>query len=363
MRASRRIMTGVNDLSIAFASPFLTWRWRRVRAAAAVLALVVAGAFTTPTTSAQGTGNSGAAASRRQAVPRTPDGRPDLQGVWNFGSATPLERPESLAGKDRLSATEAEAFEKQVIEGRNSDIRPNKGTDADVQRAYNDFWWDFGRKLASNRTSLITDPPDGRLPSQTPAGRERYDTYGGFSGRNGTDSWLDRSLWERCVSYGGLPRMPGGYNNTLQIMQTPDHVAILYEMIHEVRIIPLDGRPHLSPGIRQLLGDSRGRWEGDTLVVHVTNFTAKTNFRGSADGLHLIERFKRVDKDTIEYEFTVDDPTTFTKSWTASFPFVKTSDKLFEYACHEGNRGLAGILAGARAKEKASATGAGGRAK
>jgi hypothetical protein len=304
---------------------------------------------------AQGTRSPRAAATRGATVPRMPDGRPDLQGVWNFGSATPLERPESLSGKERLSADEAAKFEREVIDGRNSDIRPNKGTEADVQRAYNDFWWDFGKKLAANRTSLITDPPDGRLPAMTPAGRERYDTYGGFSGRNGTDSWLDRSLWERCVTYGGLPRMPGGYNNTLQILQTPHHVAILYEMIHEVRIIPLDGLPHLSSNLRQLLGDSRGRWEGDTLVVDTTNFTAKTNFRGAADGLHLIERFKRTDDDTIEYEFTVDDPTTFTKPWTAMFPFAKTTDKLFEYSCHEGNRGLAGILAGARAKDKASA--------
>jgi hypothetical protein len=152
--------------------------------------------------------------------------------------------------------------------------------------------------------------------------------------------------------------MPGGYNNTLQIFQTPDHVAIHYEMVHEVRVIPLDGRPHLGPSLRQVLGDSRGRWEGDSLVVDVTNFTDKTNFRGSASGLHLTERFTRVDADTISYEFRVDDPSTFGAPWTASFPFSRIDEKLYEYACHEGNTGMIGILAGARRKEGTPVIGA-----
>lgn len=188
----------------------------------------------------------------------------------------------------------------------------------------------------------------------TPEGQQRAAALGAGGGR-GADSWEDRSLWERCLTRGGLPRIPGSYNNNVQIFQSPAYVVILYEMIHEARIIPIDGRPHVDPHIRQWLGDSRGRWEGQTLVVQTTNFTAKTSFRGSTENMRLVGRFTRSGADTIDYRFTVEDPATFTRPWTAELPLTRVQGQVYEYACHEGNYGMRNLLTGHRVQEKAAA--------
>ncbi len=282
-------------------------------------------------------------------LPRTPWGDPDLQGIWSIATITPFERPATLAGKPVLTEEEAAELEKQTLKTNNQDRRDGAGTDTDLARAYNDFWWDRGTKVVSTRqTSLVVDPPDGRVPALTVEGQKRATARAA----RGYDSWEDRSLWERCITR-GLPMIPGPYNNNYQILQTPGYVVILHEMIHDVRIIPLDGRPHISPAVRQWFGDSRGRWEGNTLVVNTTNFTDKVSFRGSTEGLHLIERFTRTDGGTVKYEFTIDDPKTFTKKWTAAIPMTNTDEQIFEYACHEGNYGMVNLLTGARVQEKA----------
>jgi len=325
----------------------------------AALAIAVASASITAIPSAQ----SPSPASRRVGAPGARegtglvDGKPDLGGIWSFATLTPLERPTELAGKEFLSEAEAAAWQKQLLARNNADAREGtSGTTADVDRAYNDVWWDRGTTVVgTRRTSLIVDPRDGRIPALTPEGQRRFEAYGGFSGRGGTDSWEDRSLWERCITNNAMPRLQTGYNMNMQILQTREYVTILYEMIHEARIIPLDGRPHLPSNVRQILGDSRGHWEGKTLVVDVTNFTEKTNFRGSTDRLHLLERFTPVDRDTLLYQFTIDDPTTFVSSWSGELPMARAQGPLYEYACHEGNYGLAGILAGARAKDRSDA--------
>jgi hypothetical protein len=283
-------------------------------------------------------------------VPRTPWGDPDLQGVWSIATITPFERPAALGDKAQLTAEEAAEIEETNLKSNNQDRRDGAGTDADVARAYNDFWWDRGTKVVATRqTSLVVDPPDGRVPALTPGGQKRA----AARAARGYDSWEDRSLWERCITR-GLPMLPGPYNNNYQILQTPGYVVILHEMIHDARIVPLDGRPHLSPRIRQWFGDSRARWDGETLVVDTTNFTDKVSFRGSTEGLHLIERFTRVNADTVRYEFTIDDPATFTKKWTAAIPMARTDEQIYEYACHEGNYGIVNLLKGARVQEKAA---------
>ncbi len=284
--------------------------------------------------------------------PRTPWGDPDLQGIWNNNTSTPLERPEALAGKALLTDDELAAFTAQRQASREDrDSRDGRGTDADVRRAYNAYWFPVPGE-AIRRTSLILDPPDGRIP-YTPEGRKRVDAR--RAARQGPPAGPeDRSLWERCITR-GVPRTPGGYNNHFQIVQTPGYVMILIEMIHEARIIPLDGRLHVGQHIRQWLGDSRGRWEGDTLVVDTSNFTDKTNFRGSGENLHLVERFTRVDADTLLYEYTIDDPESFERPWMATVPMAKSQGPLFEYACHEGNYGMFNLLAGARAADRAAA--------
>lgn len=285
-----------------------------------------------------------------QTLPRTPWGDPDLQGVWSLATITPFERPSALAGKHVLTEEEAAELEKTNLKSNNQDRRDGAGTDADVARAYNDFWWDRGTKVVPTRqTSLVIDPPDGRVPPLTPEGQERARARAA----RGYDSWEDRSLWERCITR-GLPMIPGPYNNNYQILQTPGYVVIFHEMIHDARIIPIDGRPHVGQNIRQWFGDSRGRWEGATLIVDTTNFADKANYRGSTEGLHLVERFTRIDADNVKYEFTIDDPTTFTKTWTAAIPMAKTDEQIYEYACHEGNYGMVNLLSGARVQEKAA---------
>ena len=294
-------------------------------------------------------------------APRTAWGDPDLAGVWDFRTLTPLERPDGLGDKEFLTPEEAAAFEEQSLRERNADRRDGAdrsfGIGSDIERAYNDFWWDYGSSInADRRTSLIVDPPDGRIP-WTPAGKARPGTFTrAFSGIPAAGP-EDRALSERCILgfNSGPPMGPSAYNNNVQLFQTPDTVVIFNEMIHDARIVPLDGRSHLPDGIRQWMGDPRGRWEGDTLVVETTNFLRETHFTGSSANLNLVERFTRVDDGALLYEFTASDPATFTRPWTAQIPMKRSDGPLFEYACHEGNYGMHNLLAGARADEKAAA--------
>lgn len=286
--------------------------------------------------------------------PRTPDGQPDLQGVWTNATLTPLERPAEFAGKAVLTEQEAADYVKRMLQQVSSDRRDG-GAQVDVGRSYNEFWRDRGNGLVADlRTSLIVDPPDGRVPPLTPEAQQRTDATREWMREHATDGPEGRSLAERCISWttAGPPMLPGPYNNDLQIVQAPGTVVILNEMIHDTRIIPLDGHPHVSSAIREWMGDSRGHWDGNTLVVDTTNFSSAYSFRGSDANLHLTERFTRVSPEVIDYEFTVDDPTAFTKPWTARIPLNKTTERVYEYACHEGNYALTDILAGARAAEK-----------
>jgi hypothetical protein len=326
---------------------------RRVHGKVNVLAVVMALIALAPF-AVNGQGQSGTA--ERTTRPRTADGHPDLQGIWSFATLTPLERPSELAGKQMLTDQEAAEFEKRAVERNNADRRDGAGTDADVARAYNDFWYDRGTKIVgTRRTSLIVDPPDGRIPSLTPEAQQRLAALAAVRSRPAA-SWEDRSPGERCVHHpkAGPPITPGAYNNNIQVFQTNSLVAIVNEQIHDTRFIPLDGRPHLGSQIRQWMGDSRGHWEGDTLVVETTNLNGRMNYQGSAENLRLVERFTRMDDDVLLYEYTVEDPTSFAKPWTVQLPMTKTSEPIFEYACHEGNYGMVGILAGARAEEKAA---------
>ncbi len=282
---------------------------------------------------------------------------PDLQGIWTNSSLTPLERPQEFAGKPFLTEREAVEFEKRTLQQLDRDRRDG-GADNDVGRGYNELFFDrgtgFARIAGKIPSSMVVDPPDGRIPPLTPEAQRRLQAARLEARQHPADRPADRSLQERCLlaAASGPPMLPGLYNNNFQIVQTPDYVMILMEMIHDVRMIPLDGRSHLAPTVRNWLGDSVGRWEGRTLVVDTTNFREDTGFRGSDQNLHLTERFTRIDPGTLLYEFTVDDPTAFTKSWSAKLPFVTTSGPIFEYACHEGNYALRDILAGARAGEK-----------
>jgi hypothetical protein len=338
----------------------------RIPALIGVLALVMTPAFSQATTAAAKAKT--AAAVKTWTPPRTPDGQPDLQGIWSNATITPLERPAQLAGKDVFTEKEAVEYEKQTLANVNRDRRDG-GAKADLDRAYNDGWYDSGTKVVkTRRTSLVIDPPDGRIPRFTPEAQKKEEARAEDRRRrpDPADSWEDRSLGERCLTR-GAPKLPGGYNNNFQIVQTPGFVAILQEMIHEVRTIPLDGRPHVDKSIRQWLGDSRGRWEGSTLVVDTTNYSGRIIFnafnccRGSGANLHIVERFTRVDADTIDYQYTVDDPATYTRPWTVSLPMTKTEGPIYEYACHEGNYGMANLLSGHRAEEKAAAEAANNR--
>jgi hypothetical protein len=282
--------------------------------------------------------------------PRTPDGHPDLQGTWDFRTLTPLERPGNLAGKQVLTDEEAAALEQRAAQNR-VDRAPRAGDPG----TYNQFWFDFGTTvLDSKRTSLIVDPADGKLPPLTPPAEKRAADRAETTRRPASGP-EDRTLWERCLLgfNSGPPMMPSGYNNNVQLVQTGEYVVILNEMVHDARIVPLDGRPF--ENIPQWKGESRGHWEGDTLVIETRNFKRETSFPGSSANTHLIERFTRTDPSTLVYEFTVEDPTTWTRPWTAAIPMSLTEGPIYEYACHEGNSSLAGILAGARADEKAAA--------
>jgi hypothetical protein len=300
-----------------------------------------------------------ALAAANWTAPRTADGQLDLQGLWSNATITPLERPKELAGKPFFTEQEVAEYEKRVLQDTNKDRRDGD-PESDVGRAYNDSWWDRGTRVVSTkRTSIVIDPPDGRVPALTPEAQKREAAR--LEGlRHPAAGPEDRALSERCILWptAGPPMLPSAYNNNYQILQIPGYVVILVEMIHDVRVIPLDGRPHLAPNIRQWLGDSRGHWEGKTLVVDTTNFTDKTPFRGSDRNLHLVELFTRIDPNTILYRFTVDDPTAFTKPWSGEVTMTKTPGPIYEYACHEGNYGMTNILSGARADERTAAEGA-----
>ncbi len=292
--------------------------------------------------------------SKPAAVLPTADGHPDLQGIWTSASVVPLERPASLKGKEFYTEQEAAGNARQVL-GMSSWER--LGSQAPEHYNMSQYGLDLSQvKVASTlRTSLIVGP-DGRIPPLTPEARKRIAERAARNRGHQFDGVQNRPLQERCLIYSseGPPMLPSAYNSNLQIVQAAGHVAILQEMIHSARIVPTDGSPHLQPGIRQWMGDSRGHWEGGTLVVDTTNFTDKTAFQGSTAGLHLVERFTRVDQDTLVYEFTADDPATWVRPWTAQIQLTRIEGPIFEFACHEGNQGVANTLRGARATEEAA---------
>ena len=320
---------------------------------AAVLAVPI-----TPLRAAAQTRAGNATQAKVWTPPRTPDGQPDLQGIWTNPTITPFERPSQLAEKPVLTEREAAELEKRTLEQRvEAESHPKPG---DVG-SYNDFWFDQGTKIVATRqTSLVVDPPDGRVPVTPAAEKIRAEK----ESRN-DDSYEFMSAWDRCITR-GIPgaMFPAGYNNAYQIVQTPGYVVIFHEMIHDARIIPLDGRPHPGPNIRLWDGDARGHWEGSTLVVDTTNFNSKGSIATNAaagrikgipqsEALHVVERFTLLDAGTLSYEVTIDDPKVYSRPWKVAVPLSRDPGyQIFEYACHEGNRAVANILRGARAEEK-----------
>ena len=314
--------------------------------------------------------SSAAGQSDAWSQPRTAAGRVDLQGVWANNAATPLERPDSLAGKatfsdeelarlrasaDRLfGGADDAAFGDGVFTAALEDVERNVSGDGGTGN-YSSVWMvdrDFER-----RTSLITDPSDGKLPPRTPEAEARVEAAAAYREAHPADGPEDRTRQVRCITY-GIPRvgsLGAGYNSYYQIFQTPDHVVMLGEMIHDARVIPITDMPHVHDAVRQWHGDSRGYWEGDTLVVETTNYSPKSGYRGAAENLHLVERLTLAGPQTLHYEITVSDATTWTRPWTAMVPMSRSQDPLFEYACHEGNIGMAGILAGSRVQEAQAA--------
>ena len=294
-----------------------------------------------------------ASAAAAEPAPRTPWGHPDLQGTWDYRTITPLERARELGTREFYTEEEKKALEARAgrrMDGPPEEIRPGL--------THAQYATDPGRFVADgNRTSLIVDPPDGRIPPLTPEGRARQ-ARAPNRAANVNASWLDRGNQERCITY-GLPSasLPTLYNNNIQIVQSPDSVVIVHEMIHEARVVPLDGRPRLTDNITGWIGSTRGRWEGDTLVVETTNFNGKNSYRGSTTGLHLTERYTRVGKDRLELRLTVSDPTTWEKPWTVLLPMRPTEGEMIEYACHEGNLSMVNLLEVARDAEKAAAEG------
>ncbi len=298
-------------------------------------------------------------------LPRTPDGHPDLQGVWANNSATPLERPDVWEGKETLTEEELAALQVaaasavgdgDALFGDQLVLAAIAGVEATsydpTTGNYNQFW--IAERDFDNRTSLVIDPPDGRIPDLTPEAQNRRRE--GFARRteHPADTYTDRPLQERCVSY-GVPRLGAGYNSYYQLFQNAGHVVFLNEMIHDARVIPIEGQAHLVDSVRQLHGDSRGHWEGDTLVIETTNYSPEATFRGASDKLHMVERLARVGPRTLNYEVTITDSTTWSRPWTVMIPLMGSEDAIFEYACHEGNIGMEGILAGHRAEERAAA--------
>ena len=303
-------------------------------------------------------------------APRTAWGQPDLQGVWDFRTITPMQRPERLADREFLTEEEAANLDQAAVD-RNTRLfeqaaeRTASGDNVDSRGrgeapgSYNQFWIDSGtRTIGTRRTSLIIDPPNGRYPSQTEAARERAQARRAYARAHPADGPEDFSAGVRCILgfNAGPPFLPSAYNNNMQLFQTPDHVVIMTEMVNTSRVIPLDGRPRLDPDIRQWSGDSRGHWEGETLVVETRNFDDKRRWRNTTEGMVLVERLTRVDVETLVYEVTVTDPETWSGPWTASVPLRLNPEPLFEYACHEGNYSMPVMLGGTRAEEKAAAS-------
>ena len=287
---------------------------------------------------------------------KTAWGDPDLQGTWSNQTLTPLERPAEFAGKPVLTEPEAVAYEKRLVEQGNVDNR-EPGTERDVTLAYNQVWWDRGQKIvADRRTSLIVDPADGKIPPLTPgAQKRRAEERAAASQEKTAASWEVFDVYSRCIMRSALPRLSTGYNNNYEIVQSPGYVAILQEQVHETRIIPIGDRPHLEASVRQWLGDSRGHWESDTLVVETTNFTDEargSTFQFATKNMRLVERFRRTGDRTIDYEFTVTDPETWMRPWTAKLPWNRIDGLIYEYACHEGNYSMENMLSAARAAEK-----------
>jgi hypothetical protein len=288
-------------------------------------------------------------------MPHTADGQPDLTGNWTNATYTPLERPANLGTKEFYTKEEAAVVEKDRVAQFNSQAADDIHYDNAIWQNEN-----YDKGLSSLRTSLVIDPPDGRIPALTDEARRRPLPPQAGSPDRRTDSYENRSLAERCITWGndGPPIMPVGYNANLDILQGPGYVVVRTEMIHSARIIPIDpidaARPHLGRNIRKWNGDSRGHWEGNTLVVETTNFNDQVRFRNSTTSLRVVERFTRVDADAITYKFTIEDPSTWTRSWTAEVPMIKTKGPIYEYGCHEGNYGLANILRAARVEEKAT---------
>ena len=315
------------------------------------LSIVMTAAMLAPSAAA---GQATSVGAETGAALRTPWGDPDLQGIWTHGTITPLERPAEYAGRELLTKEEVAAL--NHASDTRADQREGLTPEQDVALAYNQFWWDRG--VSIGRTSLIVDPPNGRLPARVPDA-ERAATSAETDrarairrGRLPASGPEDMDLGDRCLVYRPVPITSSGYNNNVQIAQSPGYVAILQEQIHEVRVIPLDGRPALGPAVDQWLGVSRGHWQDDTLVVETTNFRDDAAYLGSSTNRHVVERLTRMGDGTIRYEFTVTDPTVWTAPWTGMVPWRPTEGPIYEYACHEGNHGMVGILTGSRAADK-----------
>jgi hypothetical protein len=337
---------------------------RLIAASLGALAVVIAVASLSSSTIAA----QGSSGGRGYVAPRTPDGHPDLQGVWANNDATPLERPKQLEGRKFLTDAEVAVLKNRAAELFNGETDAAFGDDvylavlkeakdfksSDTQTGnYNHFW--IVEREFDNRTALISDPPDGRIPELTPQAKQRQAAAAEYRKLHPADGPEDLPLSHRCVTF-GVPRLGAGYNSYFQIFQTRDYVAIGQETIHDVRLIPLDGRPHVKSNVRQWHGDARGRWEGDTLVVETSNFSDKSRFQGlSSENLHVVERYTRIGPKTIQWDVTVSDPSTWTKPWTATILLRSTKDPIFEMACHEGNEGLRGALSGYRALESEAA--------
>ena len=298
------------------------------------------------------------------AAPRTVDGQPDLQGLWANNSATPFERPEQFGDKAVLTDEEVAELTQRVNEFRDEEQAGDLLGDSLIQKAldetfdpefdketgdYNAFW--LVERQLDNRTSLVVDPPTGRIPALTGESQGRSDARRAYRREHPSDGPEDRSLGDRCLHF-DAPRLSARYNSYFQILQTPDHVAIMQEMGHISRVIPINGRPHIDDDVELWTGDARGHWDGDTLVVETTNYSADTRYRGATEGLRLVERFTRIAPDTLEHEVTLNDPATWTQPWTVKLLLKATEDPIFEYACHEGNYAMGGILGGARREEK-----------
>ncbi len=315
------------------------------------VAVMVAAAWLAPVLAAgQETGSSPAATAFR-----TPWGDPDLQGIWSYATFTPLQRPAEFAGRLFLTPEEVAAQNQADATRATSERRAELSAERDLALAYDQVWWDRGE--STGRTSLIVDPPDGRLPPLTPAAERRLAAARERRAAGPFDSWADRPLQERCMTYQRVPPVPSGYSNAYQIFQSPGQVVILNEMIHDVRVVPLDGRPPIDGRIRQWNGDGRGRWDGDTLVVETTHYRDDTTWRGfpGTRGLRAVERFTRIDADTIEYRYTIHDGATYTRPFTVELPLVSPPGYvIYEYACHEGNYGIANALRGERVLEAAA---------